>query len=428
MDRRRFALGTLALTSLGGVASGRTAAAASSTATEPDWHDYQDAGMTGHRQYQSPTHGVTVSWSQAWELDAEAHPPVAVAAADDQYRTDLLSLAHDPGGKVAYFQLAFMDRGTTTVADQMDWTLSTDGLKYFLGDPTAGRVLVSDTAGDVGQAWLEVTDSGTIYAVTAIQRDKTLVSCVMTCLQASAEDAWTASAEVMVDEFTNFQVVDWGKIADALAAPSASSPGADTSPAAGANDAGTVDPAYAKAGLTSPTTYTSPQYGYSVEWSAPWTMRPPTDTWGAVTSVAKTGDDTLVLDDLKGNSGQFLATLSIDASPQNTLTREVILSAEEYAKVDYVADTVKITLIDSKKAAHGDTLAVWSQEYEGTTQYRLIAIDTVGDGVQRQTQLDLHGTSPTDDFATLSAAISMDKGPILLGYTPKEFSAAVASA
>jgi hypothetical protein len=63
--------------------------------------------------------------------------------------------------------------------------------------------------------------------------------------------------------------------------------------------------------------------------------------------------------------------------------------------------------------------------------YQLIAIDTVGDGVQRQTRLDLHRDSSEaaeDDFATLTSAITMDGDAILLGYSPEEFSDAIADA
>lgn len=422
LNRRQLALGVVTLSGLGAAFVAASPAAAV-TATEPDWRDYEDAGMTGRRSYESPNHGVTVSWSRDWELDAEVDE--AVAAADDEYHTDTLNLAHDPAGNVAYFQLAFMDRGTTTVADQMDWTVSDDGLTYFFGDTDGGRVLASGSTRLAGQVWLQYADNSAVIAVSALRSGTTLVSCVMACAPEDAEEAWAASADVLVDDDNVFQIVDWAEIADAMAVatPEAKS--------GGSHDTSDVDPHYAEAGLTSATTYESPQYGYSVEWSEPWSMRPPTDTWGAVTSVSKTGDDTLVLDYLMGTSGEFLATLVIDASPQNDLTRDVILSSEAYAKVDNIADTVKVTLIDSKKGAREDTLAVWSQEIRGAIQYRLIAIDSVGDGVQRQTRLNLHNNSSDgalDDFTTLMAAITMDGDPILLGYTAEEFGDAIANA
>lgn len=432
LNRRRIVLGAA---SLFGVAGAWVTASPAAAATEPDWRDYEDAGMTGRRSYESPNHGITVSWSRDWGLDAEVDPPVSLAARDDDFQTDLLSLAHDPDANTAYFQLAFMDRGTTTIAGQMDWTLSDEGLTYFFGDPEGGRVLVSRNTRRAGQVWLQYADSGAVIAVTAIQRGSALINCVMACAAEDAEEAWTVSADVLVDDDDVFQVVDWLEIDAALAVePTPADSGTASASSASESDVA-VDPAYADAGLTSPTTYESPQYGYTVEWGDPWTMRPPTDTWGAVNSDPKTGDDTLVLDDAVAKSGELLATLLIDASPANEYTPELITSSEDYPKHStYAYNVVKLTLIDSKDGRRGSALAVWEVRYpkkeKGSLMgYQFIAIDTVGEGVQRQTRLDLHrdtSDAAQEDFATLTAAITLDGDAILLGYTAEEFSDALA--
>jgi len=428
LNRRRAVLGAAAFVALGW----RSGAAQSA---EPDWRDFEREGMTGRRSYESPQHGVGITWSREWELDASVDPPVTTSDESDAFHTDTLSLVHDPDGNVAYFQLSCMDRGSTTVADQMDWTVSDEGLAYFFGDPDGGTVLASRSARRAGQVWLQYADSGAVIAVTAIQKGATLMNCVMACLPENAEEAWTASADVLVDEADVFQIVDWAEIESAIASQKTSGTGTTTGSKAGSQD--DIDPAYAEAGLTSPTSYESPQYGYVVEWTDPWSMRPPTDTWGAVMSTPKSGTDRLVLDYAKPGSTEFLATLLIDSSPSNDLTPEIIVSSDDYPEHStYATDVVTLTLIDSKKGRQGSALAVWEVRYtQGTRDqlmgYQLIAIDTVGDGVQRQTRLDLHRDSSDaaeDDFATLTSAITMDGDAILLGYPAEEFSDAIADA
>ncbi|MGC4108090.1 MAG: hypothetical protein QM753_17340 [Thermomicrobiales bacterium] len=182
-----------------------------------EWEDY---GLIGRREYESPQFGVGADWDRDWVVDEEADFPIT---SNEDCEYDLIRLLWEDGDHYGLLTLNF---GTPADVDAMEdltdhWS-SDDFLTTQWRDNYVADVVVSNADDIVAEALftLENEDDGTVYYViyrTIALSDDAWLYLTYTTDKPSLEDAWAALEDgVRVDGDVIPSALTWRKIERAL--------------------------------------------------------------------------------------------------------------------------------------------------------------------------------------------------------------------
>lgn len=328
----------------------------------PSTDDFEDVGVIGEGEYESPQHGYSVEWSDAWDIDFDYDPPVV---SDEETGRDDIKLAwFGDDGEQGFANFIGAPTGELTAEQDLEPLLDPDMAAEIWGDDLEQVVLMEDIGRDGGAVLLALVESDDddkpseslldVYVSLFIVAEIDDASLLMTI---SGDVSHFAAAYDMADEIlvdgdellTPFRA---GEIDDALVVAMELA----TPAQAGESE-------LEELGLVGEGEYESLQFGYTVEWSSDWVL----DDFYAVPLVSDTeaGIDQLYLawrgeEADSADSTYVMVGGQDDGNVDDTLE---LWTSDEFAEEAWGGEAEPEVILED---ANGDT---------GVVLYSLVAVD-----------------------------------------------------